>query len=259
MVTGEERVWPLDKNILGINSLWSGWLWPALTGCAAVVGMCGRDNGSRMEDREKCNEVKLARKKEVMEESWGEKQRRSDWENQKGRQEEGELFLCRYPDREHQKNIQNTLMVEKKYFPASCNLSLWLQTTMASARFTFMPCEVKKKKKKQWNITPLHAPPSVLIRTIYFCLRYGPVEIEVGVWRQIASIYSSKLKSLISSSQSVFPFPLYVKEFPEKFCWKVGEVKLWTVRRISNGDVSDGEVVALSWSHAAGRERLPRQ
>lgn len=75
----------------------------------------------------------------------------------------------------------------------------------AFAKFTFTGFE---NEKKSWKM-PLYGFTFGLIWTIYFCLRCGWAETEVGVWRQIASIYSSKLKVLSGAVRAFFHFPLH--------------------------------------------------
>lgn len=155
-------------------------------------------------------------------EIWKEKQRRRRgrekiWGNGKKGNERGgcfygeEWFLSRvlYADVQTETGRKKTSKIKtcngKKNIALCSNLALWLVTAVASAYFTFMPCEAAKNCGKM----PLCASTFGLIGTIYFCLRYGWVETEVGVWRQIASIYSSKLKVLSWTVRADFHFPLH--------------------------------------------------
>lgn len=89
------------------------------------------------------------------------------------------------------------------------SLTLLRHLKLPSPNSLSRPAKRWKKTKKNSGMTALCASTFGLIRTIYFRLRYGWVETEVGVWRQIASIYSSKLKVLSRAVRAYFHFPLH--------------------------------------------------
>lgn len=119
-----------------------------------------------------------------------------------------ELFFCFFSGTNMMMSKQKQKSkhaMEKKIFLLDSLTLLCDCTDLSQIHFHALWSSKRHKKKKM----PPHASTFDLIWTIYFCLRYGQAETEVGVWRQIASIYSSKLKVLSWAVRAYFHFPLH--------------------------------------------------
>lgn len=157
--------------------------------------------------------MKLVKRKEVtklMDESelYGnaEKERRKS-DMVKTSAERWTVFLLLFRDQHDDVQTKTKIKTcngKENIFIRFFNLALWLYWPQPNS----LSCLVKQQKDIKKKMPP-HASTFDLIWTIYFCLRYGQAETEVGVWRQIASIYSSKLKVLSWAVRAYFHFPLH--------------------------------------------------